>query len=114
MVAVGDEADAQVLARGEPAGLVDVVADELDVLGRAGDVAALASGTVLHEHEVPILRVRRAYSSARTPPRTTYNILRSLSGGGVGFCCSTNASSKTESAEGPDISASMIAGGSGM
>ncbi len=54
VIAIGDEADAQVLAGLQFARLVDVVTDELDVLRRGGDVGTLASGAVLHEDEVAV------------------------------------------------------------
>ena len=52
VVAVRDEADAEVLARLQLARLVDVAANLLDVLRRGRDVAALAARAVLHEDEV--------------------------------------------------------------
>jgi len=52
VIAIGDEADAQVLAGLQFARLIDVVADELDVLGRRGDVGPLAPGAVLHKDEI--------------------------------------------------------------
>lgn len=52
VVAVGDEADAEVLARLELAGFEDVFADELDVFRGGGDVGALGACAVLDEDEV--------------------------------------------------------------
>ena len=52
VIAIGDEADAQVPAGLQLARLIDVVADELDVLGRRGDVRPLAPGAVLHKDEI--------------------------------------------------------------
>jgi hypothetical protein len=55
VIAIGDEADAQVLAGLQLARLVDVVTDELDVLRRGGDVGTLAPGAVLHEDEIAVV-----------------------------------------------------------
>ncbi len=52
VIAKGDEADAQVLAGLQLARLVDVLADELDVLRRGGDVGPLAAGAVLDKDEI--------------------------------------------------------------
>lgn len=52
VVAVGDEADPEVLARLELARFEDVFADELDVFRRGGDVGALGACAVLDEDEV--------------------------------------------------------------
>lgn len=54
VVAVRDEADAEVFAGLQLAGLVDVVANLFDVLRRRCDVAALAARAVLHEDEVAV------------------------------------------------------------
>jgi hypothetical protein len=54
VIAIGDEADAQVFAGLQLARLVDVVTDELDVLRRGGDVGTLASGAVLYEDEIAV------------------------------------------------------------
>ena len=52
MVAVRDEADPEILSGLQLAGLIDVVADLLNVLRRRGNVAALASRAILHEDEI--------------------------------------------------------------
>lgn len=57
VIAIGDEADAQVLAGLQLARLVDVVTDELDVLRRRGDVGTLTPGAVLHEDEIAVLHI---------------------------------------------------------
>jgi hypothetical protein len=54
VIAIGNEADAQVLAGLQLSRLVDVVTDELDVLRRGGDVGTLAPGAVLHEDEIAV------------------------------------------------------------
>jgi hypothetical protein len=53
VVPEGDKPDAEVIPRCEFSGLVDVFADQLDVLRRGGDVAALAARAVLDENEIP-------------------------------------------------------------
>jgi hypothetical protein len=53
VVAIGDEADAQVFAGLQLARLEDVFADELDVFRRGGNVGSLAAGAVLYKDEIP-------------------------------------------------------------
>lgn len=59
VIAIGDEADAQVVAGLQLSRLVDVVTDELDVLRRGGYVGTLATGAVLHKDEITgVLHIR--------------------------------------------------------
>lgn len=92
VITIGDEADAQVVAGLQFARLADVVADELDVLRRGGNIRSLASGAVLHKNEISAgvyvtcdWRVSGVEGGAATK-RCTYSILRSCSTGG-GVCC---------------------------
>jgi hypothetical protein len=55
VIAIGDEADAQVLAGLQFARLVDVVADKLDVLRCRRDVGPLAPGAVLNKDEIAVV-----------------------------------------------------------
>ena len=55
VIAIGDEADAQVLAGLQLARLVDVVTDKLDVLRCRGDVGPLAPGAVLNKDEIAVV-----------------------------------------------------------
>jgi len=52
VIAIGDEADAQVLAGLQLARLKDVLADELDVFCRGGNVGSLAASAVLDKDEI--------------------------------------------------------------
>ena len=55
VISKGDEANAQVLAGLQLARLVDVVGDELDVLGRGRDVGSLAPSAVLNKDEITVM-----------------------------------------------------------
>ena len=82
VIAIGDEADAQVLAGLQLARLVNVVADELDVLCRGGNVGPLAPGAVLHKDEIAVVRSDWRVSKATAGMKgCTYSILRSCSTG---------------------------------
>lgn len=102
MIAVRDEADAEVLLRLELARLEYMLADGLDVLGRGRDVAALAACAVLDKDEVSVVP---AAVSRRTPPagerEGTYSILRSPAPfmPFCGACCSWYACAKTAAAD---------------
>ena len=65
VIAIRNEADAQVLAGLQLARLVDVVTDELDVLRRGGDVGTLAPGAVLHEDEIAVVCYTSDFESER-------------------------------------------------
>lgn len=67
----------QIFGRLEAARLEDVGANFLDVFRGAGDVGALASCTVLHEHEIAIFVPRTRVSfPLDVEVNETYSILR--------------------------------------
>jgi hypothetical protein len=53
VITIGNQSNAEVLLGLQLAGFEDMSADGLDVLGSGGDVASLASRTILDEYKIP-------------------------------------------------------------